>query len=140
PAGSHLPSVPMRCPPSVLSRRNFIRLGVSGLVPLAGLRPTFAAGTRAPAKSVLVVLEQGGLSQMDTWDPKPDAVAEHRSPFKPIPTQVPGVQFTELLARTAAVADKLAVVRCMTQPKPGIGDSHPKGSQYVFSGEAPGGP
>src|SRR5206468_10165889 len=83
---------------------------------------------------------QGGVSQMDTWDPKPDAVAEHRSPFKPIPTKVPGVQFTELLAKTAAVADKLAVVRCMTQPKPGIGDSHPKGSQYVFSGEAPGGP
>ena len=49
------------------------------------------------------------------------------------------MRFTNLLTRTAAHADKLTVVRCMTQPKPGIGNSHPKGSQYVFSGESPDG-
>src|SRR5205085_6361709 len=70
---------------------------------------------------------------------KPDAPAEHRSPFKPIRTKA-DMQFTELLTKTARVADKLTVVRCMTQPTPGIGTSHPKGSQYVYSGEAPGGP
>ena len=77
---------------------------------------------------------------MDTWDPKPELPAEHRSPFKPVATNVAGVRFTELLKQTSRHADKLTVIRCMTQPTPGIGNSHPKGSQYIFSGEAPGGP
>jgi hypothetical protein len=127
-----------------MHRRSFLGLGVlGGLSAFAGRLPAAKSAEsrrRAKAKGVLVIFEQGGVSQMDTWDPKPGAVAEHRSPFKPIPTNVPGIQLTELLAKTARHADKLTVVRCMTQPKPGIGDSHPKGSQYVFSGEAPGGP
>jgi hypothetical protein len=49
------------------------------------------------------------------------------------------MQFTELLTKTAAYADLLTVVRCMNQPKSGIGNSHPKGSQYIFSGDPPGG-
>src|SRR5262245_51923549 len=97
-----------------LNRRSFLALGAAGLAALPGRRFATAAGRNGPkAKSVLVIFEQGGVSQMDTWDPKPDAVAEHRSPFKPIRTKVPGVHFTELLAKTAAVADKLTVVRCM---------------------------
>ena len=128
----------MRVPSPAISRRNFMRLGASGLVPLAGLRPTFAAGKRAPAKNVLVVLEQGGLSQMDTWDPKPDAISEHRSPFKPIGTQVPGMRFTELLRETARTADKLAVVRSMWHPKAGA-SGHGEGTQYMLPGAHPGG-
>jgi hypothetical protein len=130
----------------LLRRRSFIGLGLGGLAHLtsrAALPAMFgaaSAGRKAQAKQVLVLFEQGGVSQMDTWDPKPDAPTEHRSPFKTISTVVPGMQFTELLSRTAKVADKLTVVRCMMQPTPGIGDSHPKGSQYIFSGEAPGGP
>ena len=50
------------------------------------------------------------------------------------------MEFTERLTRTAQVADKLSVVRCMRQPKPDIGNSHPLGSQYVFSGADPTGP
>ena len=132
----------------LMRRRSFIGLGLGGLAHLAGFGnlPTVLAAAAAPtkkggrAKQVLVLFEQGGVSQMDTWDPKPDAPTEHRSPFKTISTVVPGMQFTELLTKTAKIADKLTVVRCMTQPTPGIGDSHPKGSQYIFSGEAPGGP
>ena len=75
---------------------------------------------------------------MDTWDPKPNAPSEHRSIFKPIGTKVPGMQFTELLAKTAKVADKLAVVRSMYH-KIKV-DDHPKGTQYILSGEVPGGP
>ena len=129
----------------LLRRRSFIGLGLGGLAHLAGfgnLPSALAAsvsGRKGRAKQVLVIFEQGGVSHIDTFDPKPDAPAEHRSPFKPISTVVPGMQFTELLRKTAKVADKLTVVRCMTQPTPGIGDSHPKGSQYIFSGEAPGG-
>ncbi|WP_020468818.1 DUF1501 domain-containing protein [Zavarzinella formosa] len=120
---------------SLLSRRSFISLGAAGLAAL----PALAAGKRAAAKSVLVIFEQGGVSHMDTFDPKPEAPAEHRTPFKTIDTNVPGIRFTELLTKTASHADKLTIVRCMTQPKPGIGNSHPKGSQYIFSGESPGG-
>ena len=94
----------------------------------------------AAAKNVLVIFEQGGMSHIDTWDPKPDAAAEHRSPFKPISTNVPGVHVTELLKQTAQHMDKLTLVRCMTQPTPGVANSHPLGAQYIYTGEAPGGP
>ena len=91
---------------------------------------------RARAKNVLVILEQGGLSQMDTWDPKPDVVAEHRSPYKPIATAVPGMRFTELLTETARVAGKLSVVRSMFHAKSGA-NGHPDGTSYMLSGSHP---
>ena len=90
----------------------------------------------AAAKRVIVILEQGGLSHIDTWDPKPDAVAEHRSPFLPISTTVPGMRFTSLLPRTARIAHKLAVVRSMHHEKGGA-DAHPNGTQYALSGAHP---
>ncbi len=127
-----------------ISRRNFIGIGLGGaLTALTGV-DAFASvpigGVGGRAKRVLVIFEQGGVSHIDTLDPKPDAPVEHRSPFKMIKTKADGMYFTELLTRTAQFADKLTVVRCMIQPTPGIGNSHPKGSQYIFSGEAPGGP
>ncbi len=121
-------------------RRSFLGIGLAGALSATTGGPAFAASRRGRAKRVLVLFEQGGVSHIDTFDPKPDAPTEHRSPFKTIKTNVPGMYFTELLTKTARVADKLTVVRCMTQPTPGIGNSHPKGSQYIFSGEAPGGP
>jgi hypothetical protein len=66
------------------------------------------------ARNVLVIYEEGGISQMDTWDPKPDALLDHRSPFSPISTNVPGIHFTSLMPNLARHADKLAVVRSMT--------------------------
>jgi len=124
------------------SRREFVRrtgVGVLGLS-LADLmfleRTARADGPPAQAKNVLVLLEQGGLSHLDTWDPKPDMPAEHRSPFKPISTSAPGVQFTELLAKTAKVAHHLAVVRGMHHT---IGD-HPQGTAYMLRGNNPNGP
>jgi hypothetical protein len=127
--------------PGPVSRRNFIGLGAAGLASLGGW--SWAAPSRrkgAAAKNVLVIFEQGGMSHIDTWDPKPDAAAEHRSPFKPISTNVPGVHVTELLKQTAQHMDKLTLVRCMTQPTPGVANSHPLGAQYIYTGEAPGGP
>ena len=56
----------------------------------------------------------GGPPQHETFDPKPDAPLEVRGAFKPISTNVPGIQFCELLPRTAALADKLAVVRSLS--------------------------
>ncbi len=88
----------------------------------------FAAGK---AKRVLVIYEEGGISQMDSFDPKPDALLDHRSPFKPIPTSVPGTHFSELMPRTAKVAHRLAVVRSMTSA-PTAG--HPECCKEFFKG------
>lgn len=97
------------------------------------------SGDPGAAKRVLVVLEQGGLSHLDTWDPKPEAVSEHRSPHRPISTSVPGMQLTSLLPHTARIAHKLAVVRSMHHTKAGA-DAHPNGTQYALSGAHPSGP
>lgn len=91
---------------------------------------------RGRARQVLIVLEQGGLSHIDTWDPKPDAVSEHKSPFKPISTSAPGIQVTELFAKTARHADKLAIVRSMHHRQTG----HGEGTQTMLQGWEPGGP
>ena len=94
------------------------------------------ATASAAAKRVIVIYEQGGLSHLDTWDPKPEAVIEHRSPYAPISTTVPGMQFTSLLSRTAKIAHKLSVVRSMHHNKAGA-DAHPNGTQYALSGAHP---
>lgn len=123
---------------SRFQRRSFLGIGLAGGLSLWA-RPAAAASGKAQAKNVLLIYEQGGLSHIDTWDPKPDAPADHRSPFRPIATNVPGIQFTSLLSRTAKVADKLAVVRSMVH-KGGAVNGHPDGTQYALSGEVPGGP
>ena len=121
------------------SRRQFVRrtsLGVLGLSLADWLyleRSARAEANRPQAKNVLVILEQGGLSHIDTFDPKPDMAADDRSPFKPIATKAPGMRFTELLTKTARVADKLAVVRGMHH---NVGD-HPMGTAYMLRGNHP---
>lgn len=124
-----------------MQRRSFLGLGLGAAA--AGLnRRLLAAPGAAPlvqptgrAKQVLIVLEQGGVSHMDTWDPKPETSVEQRSPYRNIDTNVPGIQFTELLAKTSRHADKLAVVRSMTHSISG----HPEGTAYVLQGVKPGG-
>ncbi len=125
-----------------LQRRSFLGLGIAGGLQLRGaIAAAASASTRrsARARNVLVILEQGGLSHIDTWDPKSEAVAEHRSPYKPIATNVPGLQFTELLSKTAKVADKLAVVRSFHHTT-NVANGHPLGTQYALSGSVPGSP
>lgn len=73
-----------------------------------------ATRMKAQAKRVLVIYEEGGISQMDSFDPKPEALLDHRSPFKPIRTSVPGTHFSELMPLTAKLAHRLSVVRSMT--------------------------
>jgi hypothetical protein len=127
--------------PPLLSRRGFLSAGSAGVLGLSLPQLLALAQTparRARARSVLVLLEQGGLSHMDTFDPKPDVIVDHRSPFRPIATRVPGMRFTELLGHTARVADRLAVVRSLYHPRGGISD-HGAGTQYTLSGARPGG-
>jgi len=124
-----------------VQRRSFLGIGLaSGLSLHSALPAQDATSGRNPqARNVLVILEQGGLSHIDTWDPKPAAVVEHRSPFQPISTVVPGMQFTSLLSKTAGVADRLTVIRGMHHERNGA-SGHPTGTQYALSGEMPGGP
>jgi len=122
------------------TRRHLLQTGTAGILGMS-LPQILATESRlatasAAAKQVIVIYEQGGLSHLDTWDPKPEAVIEHRSPFAPISTTVPGMQFTSLLSRTAKIAHKLAVVRSMHHNKAGA-DAHPNGTQYALSGAHP---
>jgi len=66
------------------------------------------------AKSVLVVFANGGQSQIDMWDPKPNAPLDVRGAFQPISTALPGVQFCEHMPQIARVADRLTLVRSMS--------------------------
>jgi hypothetical protein len=82
------------------------------------------------AKNVIFLWLQGGPPQHETFDPKPDAPAEIRGPFRPIATNVPGIQFCELLPRTARLADKLAVVRSLATDDP----NHDVSGYWVLTG------
>lgn len=85
-------------------------IGALAMSPL--LSQAFGAGLQ-PKKNKAVILFwlSGGPSHIDMWDPKPDAPQEIRSPFAPISTKLPGVQFTEQLPMQASIADKLSIIR-----------------------------
>ena len=87
-----------------------------GLADLLSLQTVAGEPTseRRKARNVLVLYEEGGISQMDTWDPKPQAPVDHRSPYAPIATNVPGIQVTSLMPQIAGHVDKLSIVRSMT--------------------------
>lgn len=82
------------------------------------------------AKNVIYLWLQGGPPQHETFDPKPDAPAEIRGEFQPIQTNVPGIQISELLPRTAACADKLAIVRSICTQN----DLHDASGYWVLTG------
>ncbi|MFA6561362.1 MAG: DUF1501 domain-containing protein [Verrucomicrobiia bacterium] len=76
---------------------------------------------------------QGGVSHLDTFDPKPDAPAEIRGPFRAIGTNVPGIQLCEHLPRMARISDKIAFIRSMHHAE----GSHEHGMSYMLSGCKP---
>ncbi|MCA9118232.1 MAG: DUF1501 domain-containing protein [Planctomycetaceae bacterium] len=114
---------------SGLSRRELIQAGGAGLFGLtvpqllaAEQQSTGYAGGRA--KSVLFLFLFGGPSQLETFDPKPEAPTNLRGPFKSIATRTPGLLLTEHLHRTAAISDRYCVVRTMTHPHNDHNASH----------------
>ena len=99
-----------------LRRRSFLRVGALGLggFTLADLlRAEERAGAGSSHKAVIHLHLDGGPPQMDLIDPKPDAPAEIRGPFAPIPTKVDGLQLTELLPKVASIADRFAFLRSL---------------------------
>ena len=112
-----------------LSRRSFLKvgaLGVGGLT-LPGLMRAEAAVGKKNHKSVIMVYLTGGMAHQDTFDLKPNGPAELRGEFKPIPTNVPGIQFSEHLPKLAKCADKLAVIRSLV----GQRDEHSSWQSYT---------
>lgn len=99
-----------------VSRRQFLRIGSLGMGGLALpqlLRAEAAGGRSSTQKSVIMIYLPGGPPHQDTFDLKPDAPSEIRGEFKPIPTNVPGIQICELLPRLARLADKYTIVRSL---------------------------
>ena len=89
-----------------------------------------AATQRKPIKSCILLYMDGGPSQTDIFDMKPDAPVEIRGEFKPIATNVPGIQITEHLPKLAKQMDKIALLRSMYTGEGG--PVHAKGRKDVY--------
>ena len=111
-----------------ITRRDFLQ---NSAAVAAGLAATPAFACKRDINCIYLMLV-GGPSQLDTWDPKPDAPSEIRGPFKPIQTRIAGVQFTELFPRMAANADRFAIVRSMQHTAAPI---HETGHQLMQTGQ-----
>ena len=138
-------------PEHTFSRRRMLGLlaggaaATGGLGALGGLdvQQALAEETRRSGKQVLFIWLDGGISQLETWDPKPKT--EFGGPYRSIPTAVPGVHFSELAPESARRMDKLAVIRSMCTKDPnhstGVariqrGDPKNRGVDYPFLGSA----
>ena len=98
------------------TRRQFLQIGglaLGGLTLPDLLRAEEASGVGRSHKSVIMIYLSGGLSHQDTFDLKPNAPAEIRGEFKPIPSRVPGLDVGELLPKLANCSDKWSVVRSL---------------------------
>jgi len=115
-----------------ISRRNFLRIGGLGLAGLSlpQLLKAEAASGKRP-KSVIMIYLVGGPPHQDMFDLKPDAPAEIAGPWRPINTNVPGMEICEAFPRLARMADKLVTIRS-------IADSQAGHDAYqVFNGHHP---
>src|SRR6266487_560398 len=97
-----------------VSRRNFIQIGALGLGGLALpqlLQAESASNIRRSHRAIIMIYLPGGPPHQDMFDLKLEAPSEIRGDFRPIPTNVPGVQICEHLPRIARITDKLAIIR-----------------------------
>jgi hypothetical protein len=105
-----------------ISRRDFLQIGSLGTAGIAmpelfrgrawaAAKPS--AGGFGTAKSCILLFMRGGAAQQDTWDLKPEAPAEIRGEFKPIATNVPGIQISEHFPLSARYADKYLIIRSL---------------------------
>lgn len=129
------------------TRRDALRVGVFGTAgmllanhPLQAQATAAAAAPAHPpipakAKSIIQIFLWGGMSHIDTWDPKPDAGRDYMGEFaKAIPTNVDGIQIGELFPLLAKQADKYALIRSMTHRNNG----HETAAYLMQTGHAPG--
>lgn len=120
--------------PSRLSRRGFMQIGALGLggLTLPGLlRAEARSGLRSSHKSVILIYLVGGPPHQDMFDLKPDAPKEVAGPWKPIQTNVNGIQICEALPQLAKNMDKLVVVRSL------VGNQADHSAIQVYNGHNP---
>ena len=120
--------------PGPLRRREFLRLGLTGLGTLTWpgllrLRAEIPPARPRTDSALLVVWLHGGASHLETYDPKPDAPAEYRGPYRPIQTSVAGVRISELLPGHARVAHRFTLLRSIAH----TGPCHDSGPQQLFT-------
>ena len=113
-------------------RRDFLRLGSLGFGGLE-LRTLLAAEKGKSERACIVIFQNGGASQLDFFDPKPEAPHDVRGSFGSVATTVPGVHFSGLLPRTAKAFGKFAVIRSMHSDEA----IHERARQYILSGTKP---
>ncbi|MEX2188243.1 MAG: DUF1501 domain-containing protein [Pirellulales bacterium] len=122
-----------RSPEHLIARRSFLG-GVAGGVGAAALglaamtRPAAAEQLAKQQKRIVVFYMAGGLSQLESWDPKPGT--NTGGPFRAIPTSVPGIQLCELLPLTAKRMHHLCLVRGVNTSE----DDHGKGQYLMVTG------
>ena len=130
--------------PQMFARRTLLKASLFGPAVLS-LRSAIASNASPAATSIfddsglgkakqcLLLFMWGGPSQLDTFDPKPNAPDAIRGPFKPIATNVPGIDFSENFQLLAQRADKLAVIRSMGHDDP----AHLSSGHTILTGHLP---
>ncbi|HUQ95431.1 MAG TPA: DUF1501 domain-containing protein [Bryobacteraceae bacterium] len=116
-------------------RRDFLHAGTLsalglGLTQFLGLKAQGAVDKSKDTNCIMLMLV-GGPSQLDTWDMKPNAPIEIRGPYKPIKTNVPGIEISENFPRMAKHADKYAIIRSMYHTAAAV---HDTGHQMMQTG------
>jgi uncharacterized protein (DUF1501 family) len=121
------------------TRRDFLHVGALSALGLTlpqllateKAEKATAAGKSDSDVNCIMLFLVGGPSQIDTWDPKPDAPAEIRGPFKPIATTAPGMRITEIFPKMARLADKFSLVRSCYHTATAV---HDTGHQMMQTG------
>src|SRR3954468_21459227 len=115
-----------------MQRRDFIRMGSLALGGI-NLHALLAGEKERNERACIVLFQNGGASQLDAFDPKPDAPSDIKGSFGSVPTSVPGIHFSGLLPRTAKCLNKFAVIRSIHSDEA----IHERARQYIFSGTKP---
>ncbi|MCA9075733.1 MAG: DUF1501 domain-containing protein [Planctomycetaceae bacterium] len=120
-------------PHKSVSRRDFLAVGGLSMVGLSVAEQAAVkrARQRSGDRSCILIVMAGGASQLETFDPKPNAPREVRGPLKAISTSLPGVQFSECLPRLAERADRLTVLRSLYHE---AAPTHETGLQLLQTG------
>jgi len=124
-----------------VSRRNALKLGLGGTLGLGladvlrmqGLAGESSGSFPVKAKSCILIWLDGGPTHYETFDPKPDAPSEVRGEFHTIPTQVPGVRYSQHCERLASISDKFAIIRSIRHNQ----GNHGAGNHYMMTGAPP---
>ncbi|OAI48142.1 hypothetical protein AYO44_07735 [Planctomycetaceae bacterium SCGC AG-212-F19] len=130
---------PAQHPQVRLTRRQLLQVGGVSMLGLGLpqlLHASASSGTtrlaRSNEKACIFIVQYGGASHVDSWDLKPDAPESVRGPYKPIATNVPGIQVGELFPQLAKQADRYCIVRSMSHRNGG----HDGGMHVCMTGHS----